>query len=153
MNLVYPPFDVLSKWVGAQIEGGHRGFGECTGIGVAHDDRLVAGVIYHNWCPEHCVIEMSAAATDRRWLTRPVLRRIFEYPFDELGCGVVMTRNHPDSTHLHRIWQALGATKHEVPHLRGLGVPEVVMVLTKPAWQANKFNRRGHGQAQSAKAA
>lgn len=132
-----------------------RGFGNCSAIGVLDaDNRLVGGMVYHDWDPGAGVIEFSGAAVSPRWLTRPVLHRLFSYPFDELGCQLVATRNSARNTRLHRQLKAYGFERFDIPRLFGRDEDAVVWTLTVEGWRANRFNRRDAvEQAQSADAA
>jgi hypothetical protein len=102
------------------------------------DNRLIAGVVYHNWQPDAAVIEISAGSDNRRWLTRPVLRAMFDMPFDLLRCQAVIARHSENRKHLRRMWTAVGGFEHVVPRLRGKYEPaEVLTVLTDDAWFAS----------------
>lgn len=139
------------EWVAQRIgPGGERGFGPCTSLAVEHDGEIIAGVVYHNWCPEDRVIEMSAAAVDRRWLARPVLHRVFEYPFDDVGVYSVVARIDPEAKHIRRMWRTFGAIEVELPHLRGPGKSELLLILTADAWKGSKFMRPRDGKTQAA---
>lgn len=93
MRLVFGYDQAVADWV--QMQTPHvaaRGFGACTAIGVAHDEVLLGGVVYHDFQPDHRSIQMSAASIDTRWLIGPtgarksVLQGLFAYPFVQLGC-------------------------------------------------------------------
>src|SRR3954470_13693510 len=67
-----------------------RGFGKCRAIGVLDEGgRLIAGMVYHNWCPEAGTIDISAAAITPRWLTRRTLAVLYGYPFLRLRCQMI----------------------------------------------------------------
>jgi hypothetical protein len=55
-----------------------------TAMGVALDGKLVAGVLYNNFRKHD--IQLTAAATDIRWLSKELLTEIFSYPYVQLGC-------------------------------------------------------------------
>jgi RimJ/RimL family protein N-acetyltransferase len=122
----------VAAFVAEQL-GYTRGFGECAAIGFGNP--LVAGVVYHNWQPEHGVIELSAASTRRDWLTRGNLRTIFEYPFTQIECQLCVARISENNARARRIWRALGATEHIIPRLRGRDESEVIATLTIEAWR------------------
>src|SRR5688572_17234288 len=105
----------VSAFVGSRIEGGERGFGNCKGIGVWRDGRLVAGMVFHNWNPENGVIEISSAADDSRWLTSAVRHKMFSYPFEEIGCQMVVLRVAESNGRMVRIARAYGFTGHLIP--------------------------------------
>lgn len=107
---------------------------------VADDDRILAGVLFHNWQPGNGVIQISAASDSKRWLTRPILKDMFSYAFAEIGAQAVvacMDAGRP----LARIFEAYGFTKHEIPRLRGRDKAEAVMVLGDDQWKANGFHK------------
>ena len=81
-RLIFGLDDMVAQWASTQIDG-QPDFRPCTAIGVAIGETIIAGVVYNNY-RDHC-IEWSIAATDKRWLTRRVLRAIMAYPFIQLG--------------------------------------------------------------------
>lgn len=110
-------------------------------MGVASPDRLVAGVVFHNWCPESAVIELSCAADDRRWMTRRVMNAAFGYVFDGLGCQMAVARIHEANEAARKLWRGLGAQEFIIPRLRGKDAAEVIYTLTREQWAASPFKR------------
>jgi len=121
-------------------------FAECASIGFADETGLVAGLIYHNYEPEHGTIELSSFSLHRRWTTKEFIRMIFEYPFDQLGVRACVARHSEKNTRAVRIWDAFGAEHTRIPHLRGENEAEMVAVLTRSAWQNSKFMRPENGK-------
>jgi hypothetical protein len=88
----------FAGWAAAMIPrvGKPERFGACTCIAVCRaanlaDDPL-AVVIYHNMdAPSRC-LEISMAASTPRWATRGTIRACLSYPFQQIGCGVVVCR-------------------------------------------------------------
>src|SRR5262245_41734826 len=122
---------------------GGRAFGNCSALGIqAEDGRLIAGIVYHHWQPELGTIEMSMAALPRtRWLTRETLHRMYSYPFDELGCQMVMSWQSAEDTRNLRQLAAGNYTFVRVPRFCGRDRDGVLCMLTDDAWRANKFYR------------
>ncbi|AGA64507.1 hypothetical protein B488_05150 [Liberibacter crescens BT-1] len=116
------------------------GWERFTSMGIVNDDVLVAGVIYHNYCPLAQVIELSGASDDRRWLNRFILQAIYHYPWDELQCQAVVHRV-PDDDQQHRWLPLLGGVRYRIPRLRGRNAAENIYVITREAWMNNKFNK------------
>ncbi|TJU85572.1 MAG: N-acetyltransferase [Mesorhizobium sp.] len=146
--------DGLVNFVGSRIEGGERGFGECVAMGVIDGGELLGAVIYHNYNPEAGVIEISGAATHSRWLTRQVLWAMYNYPFNEAGCQMVVQRSSEKDIRLARILTAYGFESYKIARLRGRTEDEIVYTLTDDRWRNNGFHRRIiDGQVQSAVAA
>lgn len=132
--------DRIVPWVAARIPG-CRGFGEARGLVIAHHDRIVAGVVFHNWDPDAGTIEVSGASEHRRWVSPAVFRTITLYAFDGLNCQAIVAR-HAESNHAARhIWNAVGASEHIIPHLYGRGQAGCIAVLTEEAWARSRFNK------------
>lgn len=134
--------DAVAGFVAAHIDGCERGFADFTTLGVADEGRLVAGVVYNNYSPEAGVIELSAASTNRRWLTRPVLKAMFSYPFDEIGCQLAVLRVSEENRGMVDIARRFGFTSHRIPRLRGRQEAEIIFTLTDNDWRAHPVNRR-----------
>lgn len=109
----------IAGFVAAHIDGCERGFADFTTLGVMEEGRLLAGVVYHNYSPEAGVIELSAAATSKRWLTRPVLKAMFGYPFDEIGCQMAVLRVSEENRGMAEIARRFGFTGHRIPASAG----------------------------------
>jgi RimJ/RimL family protein N-acetyltransferase len=132
----------LSDWASHQIWGDERGFGPCMTLGVSDGSKLIAVVVYHNHHPENGIVELSAAAIDRRWLTGPVLTEMFTHAFDGLDCQLVVLRVAPSEKHLKRMLKAYGFQCYTIPRLRGRFEDELIFTLTDNDWRTNKFNMR-----------
>lgn len=145
--------DGLASWCADQI-GLPRPFeAPFTTIGVFEGERLLGAMVYNNWQPEAAVIEMHGAALSPRWLTRPVLREIFAYPFGQLGCQMVIMRVSERNDRLRRILPALGFDHVTIPRLRGRDEGECIFWLTQEAWQTNRFHEVNDGKVTRARAA
>ena len=138
---------MVADFVARTIPGCGRGFGPCKALGFLHGGKIVAGIVYHNWSPETGVIEISAAATRRDWLNRARLFAIFEYPFDQVGCRMVVARISEHNRVARRIWRSIGAREYVVPQLRSPTEAEVIYTLARDDWRANKLMRSFYGEA------
>lgn len=141
ITAIYGRDKEVERFVADNIEGCSRGFGECKAIGFAREGKLVAGVVYHNWDEAAGVIEISSASICRDWATKTAIRRIFEYPFDQIGCQMCIARISENNTRARRIWKAFGATEYKIPRLRGRDEAETIHTLTIEAWRSGKFKR------------
>lgn len=126
-------------------------------MGVLDEGRAIACMVYHNFDETTQVVEISGAATDRRWLTRPVLHDIFDYPLRQLDLQMVVMQVSASKRqrHLHRILKRIGFRSHTIARLKGRNEDGIVFTLTDDDWRASDFNRmKHHGQKlQSAHAA
>lgn len=132
----------VEQFVASIIPGCERGFGNCATMGFKDaSGNIEAGFVYHNWHPESGVIEISAGSLHRGWTTRDRIRAVFEYPFSQLGCRLVVARTSEDNRAVRRIMKALGAKEYAIPELRGPGEPEIILVLSSDAWRNSKIMR------------
>lgn len=68
-------------------------------IGLAEDNKIIAGVVYDNY-EKGARISSHCAGIGKRWLNREFLRVIFDYPFNQLNVNVVIntvSSNNKDS--------------------------------------------------------
>lgn len=130
----------LSQWASRHCDGHIRGFGACTTMGVFDGERLVGCMVFHNFFRESGVIEISGAALSPRWLTRPVLWEMFDYPFNRLGCQTVAMRVGASNKRLHRTLTRYGFKCYILPRLRGRTEDEFVFLLTDDDWRNNGFH-------------
>ena len=81
IRLVFGHDEYVAKWVQQQFP--HiTSFDPCAAIGVADDDRLIAGVVYNNYHGH--VIMVSMASTGRQWCNKRIIRVLLAYPFEQL---------------------------------------------------------------------
>lgn len=111
-------------------------------MAVFDGSRLIAGVLYNNYYPEQGVIELHAASTDKRWITRPVLKAMFALPFEQFKCQMCVLRVSENNKSMIRIAKAYGFNAYSIPRLRGKDEGECIMTLTDDDWRNNRFNRK-----------
>ena len=144
LDYVYGHDEIISHFVATLIPHCRRGFGpNVKAIGVIDDGMLIAGLVYHNFDPDAEIIEMSGAALPgKNWLTRGTLRVMYQYPFHQCGCQMMVQRTPADDVRLLGILAAYGYSLITVPRMFGRDRDGVICSLTREAWEANKFNRR-----------
>jgi RimJ/RimL family protein N-acetyltransferase len=108
-------------------------------MAVFHGEQLVAGTLYHNWHPEAGVIELTSASTDRRWLTKPVVRAMFHMAFDMIGAQLVALRVSERNAGMVAIARRFGFHGVLIPRLRGRDEAEWVFTLTDDDWRASRW--------------
>lgn len=112
-------------------------------IGVIESGRLIAGIVYHNWDPEAKVIEISGAALPHHyWLSRETIRRMYQYPFLQIGCQMVVQRNDAENERLLYMLARYGYSLIKIPRMLGRDKDGVLACLTYEDWRDNKFNKR-----------
>lgn len=145
LDYIYGQDQIIAQFVAQLIPTvREHGFGACKAIGVIDEDyRLIAGMVYHNWDREAGVIEMSGAALpNKQWLTRETIRRLWSYPFLEIGCQMVLMRVAASDTRLLRQLAALNYAFIEIPRLLGRDKDAMICLLTREAWEEGKFCQR-----------
>ena len=149
LDYVYGQNEIVAQFAASLIPScRERGFARtATAIGVVEIEdgaaNLIAGIIYHNWEPGAEIIEMSVAALPgKHWLTRDTINRMFQYPFLQLGCQMVVNRMSADDERLLRQCAVLGFSLIRVPRMLGRDRDGVLGFLTVEDWLANKFNQR-----------
>lgn len=129
----------VAERVVCEILGFDRGFGPNKTLGFVDDaGRVAGGMVFHNWCPEAGVIEITIGSRSRMWATREILRAAAEFAFEDCGCQAVVARtdkNNPART----IWKKLGASEHVIPRLRGRDEAEHILVLPQEAFMNSKY--------------
>lgn len=89
--LLYGANKEVREWVSQELFGNSNSYNDGDkAIGVVHDNKLIAGVVYNNYIPE-ISIEMSIASVDKRWGKRYNIKAFFKYPFIDLRVKRVTT--------------------------------------------------------------
>ena len=141
MRVVWGYDDETANWVARRIPRCERGFGNCRAAAVLDNDKIVAGVVLHNWNPEAGVIEMSIASTTPRWFTRDVAEEILGYAFNKCKCQMVTARTAEANKRARKLWSAMGSSEYIIPNLRGRGESEVIMTMTDDDWSESRIRR------------
>lgn len=89
--LLYGADKDVAEWASFLIFGQNDRFKNVNAIGVIEDGKLIAGVVYTGYFPNHS-IEMSIASIDKRWCNRHNLKAFFRYPFIQLNLERVWTQ-------------------------------------------------------------
>jgi RimJ/RimL family protein N-acetyltransferase len=147
MRPIYGHNDAVAHLVASLIDGCDRSdFGDCTAIGVAEDERLIGGFVFHNYNPVTGVMEISFAGMSRRWLTREIIYAVFSYLFDQLGCQMAISRTPAGMKHALRMTRSYGFSQVTIPRLFGRNEDGIISTLTEEAWRANGFHKENiHG--------
>jgi len=142
MTPLYGHNKAVGKLVASLITGMERGFEDnFKAIGVIdRAGRLIGGMVYHNWVPEHGIIEMSGASLSKRWLNKRTMKAMFSYPFDGAKCQAAIMNVGAHDKALHRQLLAIGFAEYIIPRLRGKKEAAHLFVLTSEAWEQSKFN-------------
>lgn len=110
-------------------------------IGIVNgDNELIAGIVYFNHNRQAETIEMSIEAVPKQyWLTRTTLALMFEYPFIQCGCQMLITQISARSHHIRRMLRAMNFDLILVPRAGGRNEDGMICRLTYEDWIASKF--------------
>lgn len=125
----------VADWVGSRIPHVST-FGPCTGIAVLNEDRILAGVVYHDYQPDFGTVQLSMAADNPRWAKKEIIAGLLQYPFEQLGCYKVWTATPVENTMALRVNEHIGFLREAVLNsMFGKGRHGVLMRLLKPKYE------------------
>ena len=116
-------------------------------IGIANEDNeLIAGLVYFNYHPEAGTIEVSIDAVPKqRWLTPTTLAIMFQYPFLDCKCQMLITKTSARSEHVQRMLASMNFSLIRIPRAGGRDEDGILALLTYEDWLDAKFCKRyGH---------
>lgn len=104
--LVFGENEKVAEFVLSQIPHMPTGFEKFVAIGVSKNDKLIAGVVFHEFRGND--IQISCASIDKRWLTRSVIESVFKYPFIQLKCDRLTSMTPKSNIHTRDFLVGLG---------------------------------------------
>lgn len=145
-NADHPMHGAVGDFVSFRLYGHAGAFRDYTAMGIFEPGgRMVAGLVYYDYDRSAGVIQVSGAADTARWLTKPVLWEMFNFPFNEIGCQALVMRVDPGDRRLERILSAYGFEKHVLPRMRGRDRDDAIYILFDDVWKANGFHKENAG--------
>jgi len=147
LRYVYGHDEVVAQFVAQMIPHVREhanAISNCKTIGVIDQDgKLIAGLVYHGYDPVAQTIEITGAALPKsRWLTRETIRRIYEYPFNQIGVQMIVQRTPADNKHLLGQLKAGGYEFVFVPRMYGRDRDGFICLMTSENWAHNPINQR-----------
>jgi RimJ/RimL family protein N-acetyltransferase len=139
LKLLYGHDDFVARFVQENLK--DQAFQNCSAIGVLDNDMLIAGVVYSNWLPTAGVVEMSVFAATPKWFNRGTLKALLSWPFDGLGCQMIVLRVSEKNARMCRLADGVGFIGHRIPRLLGRNEDCIVYTLTTEDWSASRFMR------------
>ena len=105
IRLVVGVSELVTKWVQRQFPDAPN-FAPCRAIGIADGNRIIAGVVYNNYCGH--IITVSMVSTDRRWCNRRIIRALLAYPFEQLKVCRVQVNVAKRNKHTRKLLERAG---------------------------------------------
>ncbi|HEY5807741.1 MAG TPA: GNAT family protein [Povalibacter sp.] len=158
LRYVYGHDEIVARFVAQMIphiRDHANAMGNCKTIGVIDGDgKLIAGLVYHAYDPPAGRIEITGAALPKsRWLTRETIRRMYRYPFDEIGVQMVVQHTPADNEELLEQLARGGYMFVHYPRMYGRHRDGVICLLTAEEWARNPINQRINRDAEIKEAA
>jgi RimJ/RimL family protein N-acetyltransferase len=130
--LVYGRDAFIAQWVLDLIPHGHS-FGECVTIGVVSNDRLLAGIVYHDYRAHYGTIQLSMAAISPMWAKKKIIAGLLRYPFEQLDCFKVRTVMPIDNAKAIKVNAHVGFKREAIlAHEFGKKRHAVIMRMLRP---------------------
>ena len=86
--IVNQPKETIAEFVRERTRGVYP-FANFSALGLLEDGKLLAGVVYDHYTPP-CIMMHIAAVPTKTWATRDFAFPCFDFPFNQLGCRVVI---------------------------------------------------------------
>lgn len=94
-GVVYGADRLCAEWLAERMPFPFLIREDTRALGVWDGKRLIAATAYDGWNGGHVVASIASEGPRARWATRPVLRRLFAYPFQHVG-RITTTTNASD---------------------------------------------------------
>lgn len=138
--------DAVADFVSVLIFGTPGGFQNYGTMAVFDDGKLIAGVVFYDWDKDSGVMQLSAASSSKRWLTRTVLHDMFAHPFVTFGCQMIVLRVAPENEQMADIARRYGFSEYLIPRLGGRDKDQILFTLTDDQWRQKEPRYGGpHG--------
>lgn len=132
-RLIFGCDEEVAKWVAEQIPR-LRGnvLSPGTAIGIALGERLIAGVVYHDYRKNCENIQISMASVSPLWARRSVITALLHYPFVQLNCWMVYTGTPVENAPAIKVNEHIGLKRKTiVPHFFGKKRHAVICQMTR----------------------
>lgn len=133
--------EAIGEFVSVNVFGKPGAFEKFCTMAVVENDILIGGTVYHNWQPECGVIELTSAATSKRWLTKKVIYAMFDLAFARLACQLVVLRVSERNIGMCQIARKFGFSEVKIPRLRGRDEAEYIFTYTDDQWRTSPYNK------------
>lgn len=106
--------------------------GHCTSIGIVSGDRLIAGVLYHDYQPHFRNIQLSMAADSPMWARPGNIAALLHYPFEQLKVWMLYTVTPESNERALKVNKHIGIKRKTVlPHMFGKRKHAVLCEMTR----------------------
>jgi RimJ/RimL family protein N-acetyltransferase len=108
-KLIFGFDEKIAAWVARQIPHvAEAGFGPCKAVGIAVNGNPVAGVVYHDYQPQHRTVQISMVSLSPFWAKWNTIRALLAIPFEQYGVYKVWTCIPADNERAIRFNRGIG---------------------------------------------
>lgn len=114
-GLLHGEDKMVAEWVAKRIDFAPTvDFGPCAAIGVVKNNRILAGVVYHDLQLDFDTIQLSMAADSPLWARRSLIAGLLSYPFKQLKVYKAWIATPLASEHALRTFYKIGFKREAV---------------------------------------
>lgn len=129
MTLIFDRSRVL-EWAESRLPGVDKERASCIGVEDPKTGELIAAAVFHNYRGHD--VEIGFAADSPRWAQRGVVRAIFGYVFNQLGCTRLTTITGENNERALRLDEGLGFVREGYhPHGMAPGVAAISLGMQR----------------------
>lgn len=110
-RVIYGDDERIGQWIADHTGAGQLAVGSYTALGCEDDDgKLTGGALFtnHRNTPGGGDIEVAVYLSSPRDAQPHIIRRIFAYPFNQLGCVRVTAEIHMENSRCWRLAEGIG---------------------------------------------
>ena len=104
VELIYGMDAAVAEFVRQRLNCGS--FGSCDAIGISYKDKLIGGVVFYVYRGHS--VEMAIATDSPVWCKKRILKAIFSYAFNVLGCERITVTVDAGNDEVRRFDERLG---------------------------------------------
>lgn len=127
-------------------------FGPCTTMGVIRQNKLIGGLVFHEYVPAYKSVMVSYAFDRPSWATPSVLHSVALFVFDQLGCNRLCTLTPRKNKRSRRFVEGIGF-KYEGCARKGFGADDAIiygMLRQECRWLKGKEDGKEHAATAAA---
>lgn len=133
--ILYGEDALVAEWTASHIPQINF-FTNFVAIGVVSGDKLIAGIVYHEYLPQFKTIQVSMAAVSPMWARKKNIKELLAYPFIRLGCFKVWSLIPVDNDMSIRVNKHIGFKREAIlAHQFGKKKHAVVSRLLLPDYR------------------
>jgi RimJ/RimL family protein N-acetyltransferase len=135
MELIYGHDAAVAAWAASHFPFPADVPSDVVSIGVAEEGQLIGAACFTDYRRDLQGIEISVVAVTPRAIQRPVLRAVFGYPFDQLGCRWVAMHTPIENEAAIKLAKGVGFVQRGVdPHHYAHGKHRMRLTMLAAAW-------------------